>query len=278
MNPPSLTLRELNGSDRFAALLQGIFEHSDWIPERAAQLRPFASLGALHRGLISVVRSASPEEQLTLIRAHPDLVGRLAREGRLTRESAAEQSAAGLSDLSEAEVAQFEKYNAEYQQKFGFPLIICARLNRKEAIIEAFPRRLKNGPEQEKATALEEIDKIALLRLRDRIKVGKLTTHVLDTMLGRPAAGVKITLDSVETNTPVCTRVTNADGRTDEPLLSGDNFATGKYELHFEVGEYFGNSAFLDRVPVRFNIADVSENYHVPLLVSPFAYSTYRGS
>jgi 5-hydroxyisourate hydrolase len=105
---------------------------------------------------------------------------------------------------------------------------------------------------------------------------GRLTTHVLDTATGRPAAGVPITL--VRDGALVTEAITNADGRTDAPLLEGDAFAAGVYELTFSVGAHFGGAGFLDRVPVRFVVTDASEHHHVPLLVSPFAYSTYRGS
>ncbi len=113
---------------------------------------------------------------------------------------------------------------------------------------------------------------------------GKLTTHVLDTAHGCPAAGIKIELYRIESNKRSQLRsiVTNADGRSDTPLLIDDEFQVGCYELMFEVGAYFKSrnveSPFLDHVPVQFNIADNSVHYHVPLLVSPWSYSTYRGS
>ena len=118
---------------------------------------------------------------------------------------------------------------------------------------------------------------------------GRLTTHVLDTREGRPAANMRIELWAVdsgnETRKLLKTLRTNADGRTETPLLSGDELRPGVYELVFAVGEYFsGREApttsppFLGRVPIRFGIADASTHYHVPLLVSPWAYSTYRGS
>ena len=105
---------------------------------------------------------------------------------------------------------------------------------------------------------------------------GVLTTHVLDTMNGRPAAGMKIELFSSGKLTKSV--MTNADGRTDAPLLQGDEFAAGSYELLFHVGDYFGDRSFLDQVPVRFRISNANAKYHVPLLVTPWAYSTYRGS
>ncbi|MBD1911625.1 MULTISPECIES: hydroxyisourate hydrolase [unclassified Leptolyngbya] len=117
--------------------------------------------------------------------------------------------------------------------------------------------------------------------------VGKLTTHVLDTARGCPAAGIVVELweiDEAGSRTQLTTVVTNADGRTDAPLLSDDAFRVGRYELVFAVGDYFAsltelmNPAFLDRIPIQFGIADATAHYHVPLLVSPWSYSTYRGS
>jgi 5-hydroxyisourate hydrolase len=118
--------------------------------------------------------------------------------------------------------------------------------------------------------------------------MGRLSTHVLDTVNGRPAPGVAITLDRLlpdgSRRRLVETR-TNADGRTDAPLLSGDGLTTGTYELSFAIGAYFRalgtalpEPAFLDIVPLRFGIADAQGHYHVPLLASPWSYSTYRGS
>ncbi len=107
-----------------------------------------------------------------------------------------------------------------------------------------------------------------------------LTTHVLDTMRGRPAAGMQIELWSIAGDAPRLLKTirTNADGRADAPLLEGDAIIAGTYELVFFVGDYFGERKFLDRVPVRFVISDAGAKYHVPLLVSPWNYTTYRGS
>ena len=105
-----------------------------------------------------------------------------------------------------------------------------------------------------------------------------LSTHVLDTARGRPAAGMKIELWSRDRSGLLKTVTTHSDGRTDAPLLTGDEMKTGTYELVFHVGDYFGDRAFLDQVPVRFTISDARAKYHVPLLVTPWAYSTYRGS
>ena len=107
---------------------------------------------------------------------------------------------------------------------------------------------------------------------------GRLTTHVLDTANGRPAGGIPIELARMPGREVIRTTTTNADGRTDAPLLEGGDLTAGEYELTFTVGEHFGGDGFLDRVPVRFRIADPDAHYHVPLLVSPWSYSTYRGS
>jgi len=118
--------------------------------------------------------------------------------------------------------------------------------------------------------------------------MGRLSTHVLDTVAGRPAAGVAISLHRLDASgawTLVKQTRTNRDGRTDEPILIGDAFKTGTYMLTFEIGAYFAasgakaaNPPFLDSVPLRFTIAEPDGHYHVPLLASPWSYSTYRGS
>lgn len=110
--------------------------------------------------------------------------------------------------------------------------------------------------------------------------MGKLTTHVLDTAQGRPGAGIRIELFRLEggSGTLVASVTTNRDGRTDAPLLEGEKFRAGSYELLFHIGAYFSAQGFLDVVPVRFRIADAAQHYHVPLLCSPWSYTTYRGS
>jgi len=110
--------------------------------------------------------------------------------------------------------------------------------------------------------------------------MGKLTTHVLDTANGRPAAGIKVELAVHEGSAwkKLKSVTTNKDGRTDEPLAEGAALKPGQYRLKFHVGEYFNKKDFLDVVPVRFNVSDANANYHVPLLCSPWSYSTYRGS
>ena len=169
-----VTLSRLNTFDQpaFVEVCGGLFEHSPWVASRTWEQRPFGSIDLLHRALVQTVHDAGAPDKLALIRAHPDLVGRLAREGRLTQESTSEQASAGLAQLSAQEVGLFETYNHAYREKFAFPFVICARENRKESILSAFPVRLANSMDSEISTALVEIAKIARLRLYDRVREG----------------------------------------------------------------------------------------------------------
>jgi 2-oxo-4-hydroxy-4-carboxy-5-ureidoimidazoline decarboxylase len=284
-------LGEINGFSRadFVRVLGPLFEHSPWVAELTWAKRPFGDCAGLHRALCKTVQASEPQQKLDLIRAHPDLVGRAALAGTLTAASTQEQTSAGLNRLSREERASFQQYNREYRKKFGFPFVICARLNKKAAILNGLRRRLKNSTDQEVKMALQEIFKIAEFRLSDLLQPmpTKLTTHMLDTAQGCPARDMKIELWSLGRTRKkrLKTVRTNPDGRTEQPLLDGNAFRPGEYELVFFVGDYFARRIpenarlrFLDRVPVRFGIADTTAAYHVPLLCSPWAYSTYRGS
>lgn len=163
-------INQLNGV-AFTAALGHLFEHSPWVAEETWAQRPFASAEALHAALCATMRAAPRERQLALIRAHPDLAGRLAQQQRLTAESTKEQASAGLDRLTDTELAAFTANNDAYQAKFGFPFIICARLNARTAILAAMQARGGNPPEVEFAAALDEIEKIAWLRLQDALKV-----------------------------------------------------------------------------------------------------------
>jgi OHCU decarboxylase len=160
-------LAELNAMDRvdFVRLVGPVFEHSPWVAARTAAQRPFPSREALHAALVATVSEASDDERIGLIRAHPDLIG----DDELTNASKSEQASAGLQDATADEAKRFREFNRQYRKCFGFPFVICARLNKKEAIARAFPVRLRNSREEEIKIALEEISKIAELRLQDLI-------------------------------------------------------------------------------------------------------------
>jgi 2-oxo-4-hydroxy-4-carboxy-5-ureidoimidazoline decarboxylase len=166
MPPAGHSLAELNACDAaaFVATLGGVFEHSPWVAEETLGRRPFRDAAQLLAELCATMRRAPRERRLALIRAHPDLAVRLER---LTAASQREQSGAGLDRLGEAELAEFKRLNSAYRARFGFPFVICARLNAKEAILEAMRVRLGHEPAAEEEAALAEIEKIAALRLAD---------------------------------------------------------------------------------------------------------------
>ena len=295
MDPVSLNA--LNAADRstFLAAIGEVMELAPWVADEAYAKRPFGSLAALYQTMTDAVRNAGDARQRALILGHPDLAGKAAREGKLTADSTAEQAAAGLDRLSDEEFAAFHRLNDAYRTKFGMPFIVCVRRHGKESILRQFARRLTNDAATERQTALAEIFRIAALRLDqkvtapDRLKVhGHLSTHVLDTHGGHPAAGVAIELCEIAASgaTRVIKRaVTNADGRTDQPLLSGAPIPIASYELRFAVSDYFARQGapmadppFLGVVPIRFAVAEPEGRYHVPLSLTPWAYATYRGS
>lgn len=149
----------------FAERLGEIFEHSPWIAAVAARQRPFADLDGLHRAMVAVVQAAGEDRQLALLRAHPDLAGKLARAGALTAASTAEQVSAGLDRLTDEEFERFSRLNRTYVDRFGFPFIIAVRENTKASILAAFERRLTHDRATEFSTALAEVAKIARFRL-----------------------------------------------------------------------------------------------------------------
>jgi OHCU decarboxylase len=171
MNQRRWRMAEVNGLDRdqFVRIFGPLFEHSPWIADATWPRRPFATLDALHRVFCETVEQAGEDMQLELIRAHPDLVGRAALAGTLTPASTREQAEAGLDRLGPDEITAFQNFNQQYRDKFGFPFVICARLNKKEAILAAFPLRVQNSRAAEIQTALAEISKIARLRLEDLV-------------------------------------------------------------------------------------------------------------
>lgn len=154
----------------FVALYGPIYEHSAWIAEAVFDAGPGSladSPAALHAAMRAVVDAAPQERQLALLRAHPDLAGRLAVSGELTAQSASEQAGAGLDKCSTAEFAEFSRLNAAYKAKFGIPFVMAVKGRRREEILAAFERRLGNDRLVELQTALDEVHKIARFRLDD---------------------------------------------------------------------------------------------------------------
>lgn len=290
-------LSDLNECSRedFIAALANVFEHSPWVAAEAAALRPFAGIAALHAAMTAIVGRAPDEQKLKLIRAHPDLANKTQRAAGLTAESIAEQDGVGLDRLSDAEFEAFDRVNSAYGARFGFPYIVCVRRHTRDSILRDFERRLPNDVKAEMQASLTEIGRIAALRLDqlvsadDRLPLhGRLSTHVLDTHSGKPAAGISVELTELSDlgrSRVVARAVTNSDGRTDAPLIGGRPVPIGRYELMFRVGAYFAgrdvpmsDPPFLDRIPLHFQVSDPEGHLHVPLLVTPWSYATYRGS
>ena len=165
---------DISARAAFVTRFGGVYEHSRWIAERAYD----ASHGALTNGetadalaeaFSQVFAAASQAERLAVLRAHPDLAGKLAAARRLTAESSAEQASAGLDALTDAERARFEALNAAYTERFGHPFILAVKGRNKAEILEAFERRMSNTADEEFATACGEVDRIARLRLEEML-------------------------------------------------------------------------------------------------------------
>lgn len=295
MQAARVSLDHLNAAPvgGFVAALRDVFEHAPWVAEGAAAQRPYATVAELHAGMCAVLSAASVETVVAFLRGHPELGSKVGRVD-IAVASRQEQGSLGLDRLSDAEFERFGHLNAAYQARFGIPFIICVRRHTRDSILERFAARLANDLDQERAAALDEIGHITRLRLVDLVegpgapKVhGRLSTHVLDVSSGKPAAGIKTVLKEVGASATSVIKETrtNHDGRTDEPLMANAPLRIGRYEIEFHVGAHFAaqqtNAAdppFLDIVPIRFAIAEPESHYHVPLLVSPWSYSTYRGS
>jgi OHCU decarboxylase len=162
-----LAFPALDALDRaaFVSALGHVFEHSPWVAEESWERRPFGSVAALHRAMVAVMRGAGRERQLALIRAHPELGGAAGQRGDVTAASRREQASAGLGDAGADALAELRRLNEQYQQKFGFSFVLAVAGRSKAEILAIFKERLGHAPEEEFARALDEIARIAELRL-----------------------------------------------------------------------------------------------------------------
>jgi 2-oxo-4-hydroxy-4-carboxy-5-ureidoimidazoline decarboxylase len=309
------TLDQLNTmpTDAFVAALDGVFEHAAWVAHAAAPHRPFATVTALHEALMAEVHAAPSDVCLAFLCGHPALspqalagptqtalplaaaalpapsvaVAPLAGQP-LTAASRSEQGSLGITSLGD-DLARFEAASSAYEARFGFPFIVCVRRQTPPFVLRGIERRLANTSEQERAAALTEIGHITRLRLVERVvgagmprTAGHLSAHVLDTARGRPAEGIRIEL--FRENVLIVQAITNKDGRSDAPLLEDAPLRIGRYELRFHVEDYFNgwpnvtDPPWYDVIPIRFAIADPEGDYHIPLLLGAWTYTTYRGS
>eukprot|EP00536_Pseudo-nitzschia_multiseries_P013580 jgi/Psemu1/212078/e_gw1.589.12.1 len=284
-------------------VLGGIYEPEDspWVLETfvARELGggaggDISTVTQLASALKAHVDTASDEQKLALLSAYPDLCHKVEALKELPLYSQEEQSRSGLQSLSAAELENFGKMNKAYKDRHGFPFILAVRNASKSTVLSALEGRLNHSsPQKEFHVALEQVHKIAWMRLLTKVKSDKakgfLTCHVLDTANGIPAENMKIVLTRLtpeESAGVVGEFITNDDGRLEGgPALKGEDFTVGTYQWDFYAADYFvgrGNfmngTPFLDVIPLRFGIDNPDDHYHVPLLVSPWGYSTYRGS
>lgn len=240
------TLSDLNACDPliFVATLRGIYEHSPWIPAATAALRPFSSIAALKQALQAAVQDGGAEQQLALLRAHPELAGKAAIAGELTAESTGEQAASGLNLCSAEEYAQLHALNSAYNARFGFPFILAVKgptgagLTR-QAIIATFARRLKTQRGDELAEALRQVHRIAEIRLNDllnaRLAFGPAIMDWLETIAGWSDADDQLT----------CAYMTPAHVRTAQQLCAW--MVDAGMDAHIDaVGNVVGRYAALD--------------------------------
>jgi 2-oxo-4-hydroxy-4-carboxy-5-ureidoimidazoline decarboxylase len=290
------TLEFLNGCSEtdFVERLGSVFEHAPWVAAAVARQRPHASVAALHAAMLAELDALREPELVELLKGHPELAGAQARAGAMTSDSQAEQGLLGLGEIADDSASVWDRLNADYRARFGFPFMLCIRRHTRGSALREFELRLTNERSVELRRALGEIGRISRLRLATRIVdhglpdiAGRLTTHVLDLSCGRPARGMRIELH--ETGAAGRRRLreaeTDGDGSTGAALLEGEPLRIGRYELCFHVGDYFrrrgveaSDEPFLDVVPIAFGIAEPEGDYHIPITVTPWAYATYRGS
>ena len=292
MHPLIADLDQLNlgGRDAFVARLGALYEHSPWVPERTWEARPFRHLRHLHDAMQASVQAASTDEKIALFRAHPELAGKEALDGTLTAASSGEQGRLGIDRLSGAELERLSRMNRTYRDCHGFPCIVALRRHAsRQTVFAEFERRMGESTEAEMLAAIDEIGIITRGRLAEMFGIlhGRLTMHVLDTVSGRPASGMRYELLSDEGGhwLSIVSGVTNDKGRTDQPLLTDLDLRPVRYRLTFAVADYFRFSGmqladppFLDVVPIDFGVSDPASHYHVPLLCTPWSFSTYRGN
>lgn len=280
-----MRLDELNRLDEAAATtaLLRCCGSTQWARAMAAA-RPFASSDALMASADEVASSLQRPDWLEAFAAHPK-VGSSRSSGSHALETAwstAEQ--AGVAGASADLLARLAEANREYEARFGYIFIVCATGKSADEMLRLLGQRLDNYPDTEWRVAAEEQRKITRLRLAKLVESQiSITTHVLDTARGRPAAGVAVVLDMLGADdwTRIGEGVTDANGRLTR-LADGRSVMPGTYRLTFDSGAYHRSHGvsqpFFPDVRITFVVNEADSHYHVPVLLSPFGYSTYRGT
>lgn len=248
----------------------------------------FQSTEELQTVAIHVWQQMNRDDILEAFRAHPMIgadIEELKRKFQNTS-SWSEKEQSGMQSASDETILALQKANQEYLDRFGYIFIVCATGKSAEEMLTLLRERLHNNSEDELQIAAREQQKITALRLEKWImstnNKSPITTHILDTHRGCPASGVSLELRFFDGNqfVSMAKGITNDDGRVAD-LLAGQTLEPGIYQMRFETKAYHENlgiKGFYPEVVVTFEVVNVDQHYHIPLLLSPFGYSTYRGS
>lgn len=283
-----MTIEKFNGlaKDERAAMLKSCCGSATWV-DQLVKLMPFTDGQQLIKAAESVWYEVCKENDWLEAFTHHPKIGDLSslREKFASTAHLAGGEQAAVSQASEQVLTSLARLNSEYESKFGFIFIVCATGKPADEMLRLLEDRLQNDMLSELRIAMGEQHKISLLRLRKLIetdwsflKVSQVTTHVLDTAAGRPAKGISIRLSNL--GHVIAQGITNEDGRIPDLLPPGRNIAPGHYKMTFDTGRYYSEQlqrTFYPRADIHFEIFD-GTHYHIPLLLSPFGYSTYRGS
>jgi 2-oxo-4-hydroxy-4-carboxy-5-ureidoimidazoline decarboxylase len=278
-----VTLDEVNRMDeaKFVEVFGNVFELSSWVAKTAYAKRPFATVTALYDAMMGAFRAVPQEQQVAFFRSLSDI----GDEKRM-------QAAVGIRSMTDADLERLMQRNRAYKAKFGYGYKICVLRSTPETVVTQLERRLANDPATELANQLREQSFIVRIRIAELVTGpgvprihGDLNTHVLNAVSGKPAVGMRLELFELfgERLRRVSEVVIDTIGRAD--ILSGRPLPIGRYELRFAVADYFrsagvavGDKPFIDYVPVRFAVDDAEGHYHIPLICTPWTFSTYRGS
>jgi hydroxyisourate hydrolase len=258
-----------------------------WALQMAAA-RPFASAKAMAASADTIWRALDEVDWLEAFAAHPR-IGSSAAEGPggAGGSSWPDEEQAGVAEASDQTRRRLEKANQDYEARFGYIFIVCATGKTGEQMLALLERRSRHRPADELRIAAEEQRKIMQLRLKKLLEPARdtsmITTHVLDISRGVPAVGVTVILELRQASAwaPIGRGVTDENGRV-HTLTTERSLAPGTYRLTFDIGSFHREQGlsvpFFPEVKITFNVRDPDEHYHLPLLISPFGYSTYRGS
>lgn len=292
--PKAITLEDVNRMDEstFGATFGDTFELSPWVAKKTYAKRPFATVAALHQAMWDTFETAPRAERITFFRNLPDIGDKNVKPGGITENSKREQQAAGINALNEQDLARLIVLNKAYKAKFGYGYTICVLRNTPETIMSQIERRMTYDPDKDLAASMQEEFYITRLRVAGMVtgpgmpKVnGNMNTHVLNAVSGKPAEGMSVELYELmgDTRRKLNQQTIDADGRC--MLMDGRPVPIGRYEIRFGLADYFrksgvavGDPAYLDVVPVRISIANPEDRYQVPLVCTPWSYSTYRGT